>query len=127
MTDDPRKTGAQSSRTGDDRQLSERLRRLDAALTKVRRSDAREAGQKSASRSDTQGFARAFRLSSEMVAGIIVGGGIGWLLDRAFGTSPWGFIAFFLLGFAAGVLNVMRAAGLSSGTPPQGGSDEGKS
>jgi ATP synthase protein I len=127
MTDDPRKSGTPSSRPGDDRQLSERLRRLETALSKVRRSDAREAAQKSASPSDTQGFARALRLSSEFVAGIIVGAGIGWLLDRAFGTSPWGFIAFFLLGFVAGVLNVMRAAGLSAGPPPQSGPGEGSS
>jgi ATP synthase protein I len=127
MTDDPRKPGPQPTRTGDDRQLSERLRRLDAALSKVRRSDEREAAAGSASRSDTQGLSRALRMSSEFVAGILVGGGIGWFLDRVFGTSPWGFIAFFLLGFAAGVLNVMRAAGLSAGPPPQGGPGEGTS
>ena len=37
---------------------------------------------------------------------------IGWLLDRWLGISPWGLIVFLLLGFAAGVLNVMRAAGV---------------
>jgi hypothetical protein len=34
------------------------------------------------------------------------------LLDRWLGISPWGLIIFLLLGFAAGVLNVMRAAGI---------------
>jgi len=34
------------------------------------------------------------------------------LLDWALGISPWGMIVFLLLGFAAGVLNVMRAAGV---------------
>ena len=58
-----------------------------------------------------------------IVAAIVVGGGIGWLVDRVSGTSPFGFIAFFLLGFVAGIINVMRAAGLSAGTPPSG--DEG--
>ena len=42
----------------------------------------------------------------------MVGAGIGWLLDRWLGISPWGLIVFLLLGFAAGVLNVMRSAGL---------------
>jgi ATP synthase protein I len=37
---------------------------------------------------------------------------LGWLLDRWLGTSPGGLIVFVLLGFAAGVLNVMRAAGV---------------
>ena len=43
---------------------------------------------------------------------MLVGAGIGWLLDRWLGISPWGMIVFLLLGFAAGVLNVMRAAGV---------------
>ena len=58
------------------------------------------------------GYARGFRLSSELVAGVIVGAGLGWLIDRWFGVSPWGLIVFLLLGFAAGVLNVMRSAGV---------------
>lgn len=99
--------------------LSERLRRLDTALSEVRRRDAPKSGERPASSSDAQGLARALRLSSEFVAGILVGAGIGWLVDRGFGTSPWGLIVFFMLGFAAGTLNVMRSAGLSSG-PPSG-------
>ena len=42
----------------------------------------------------------------------MVGAGIGWGLDFWLGTTPWGLIVFVLLGFAAGVLNVMRAAGV---------------
>ena len=57
------------------------------------------------------GYARGFRLSSELVAGVLVGAGLGWLIDRWLGISPWGLIVFLLLGFAAGVLNVMRSAG----------------
>ena len=57
-------------------------------------------------------MARGLRLSSELVAGVLVGGGIGWLLDKWLGISPWGLILFLLLGFTAGVLNVMRAAGV---------------
>jgi ATP synthase protein I len=41
---------------------------------------------------------------------------LGWLLDRWLGISPWGLIVFLLLGFAAGVLNVMRAAGVNTGS-----------
>lgn len=52
------------------------------------------------------------RLSSEFIAGILVGCGLGWLIDRTFDTSPWGLIVFLMLGFAAGVLNVLRSAKL---------------
>ncbi|BBF91493.1 AtpZ/AtpI family protein [Blastochloris tepida] len=64
------------------------------------------------------GYARAARLSSEFVGGVLVGGGLGWLLDRVLGITPWGMIVFLMLGFAAGVLNVMRAAAKESGSGP---------
>jgi ATP synthase protein I len=51
-----------------------------------------------------------FRLSVELVVGLVVGGGIGWLLDRWLGTSPLLLILFFLVGAAAGMYNVVRAA-----------------
>ena len=57
------------------------------------------------------GFGNALRLSSEFIAAIIVGAGLGWFIDSLAGTSPWGLIVMLLIGFAAGVLNVMRAAG----------------
>jgi ATP synthase protein I len=51
----------------------------------------------------------ALRLSSELVAGVLVGAGIGWGFDRLFGTSPIGLIIFLGLGTVAGVRNVLRA------------------
>ncbi len=57
-------------------------------------------------------LARGFQLSTEFVAGILVGGILGWAIDHFAGTSPWGLIVFLLLGFAAGTLNVMRSAGV---------------
>ena len=64
------------------------------------------------STTDASAMARGFRLSTELVAGVLVGAGIGWLIDRWLGTTPLGMIVFLLLGFAAGVLNVMRTAGV---------------
>jgi ATP synthase protein I len=69
------------------------------------------------------GYALGFRLSSELVAGVLVGAGIGWALDRLLGISPWGLIVFLLLGFVAGVVNVVRSArvapGRDSRRPPE--------
>ncbi|MFN4088339.1 MAG: AtpZ/AtpI family protein [Alphaproteobacteria bacterium] len=50
----------------------------------------------------------AFRIGVELVAALIVGIGIGWLLDSWLGTGPWLFILFFMLGAVAGVMNVWR-------------------
>ena len=71
--------------------------------------------------SDPQAMAKGFRLSTELVAGVIVGAIIGWVFDRLTGLSPWGLIVFLLLGFVAGVLNVMRAAGVVAPSKLPGG------
>lgn len=55
-----------------------------------------------------RGMAHGMRMAAEMVGAVVVGSGIGWGLDHWFGTRPWMFLLFFLLGFAAGVLNVVR-------------------
>lgn len=60
-------------------------------------------------------------MSAELVAGVLVGAVIGWLLDRFLGISPFGLIVFVLLGFAAGVLNVMRSAGVIAPSKLPGG------
>jgi F-type H+-transporting ATPase subunit a len=69
-------------------------------------------------------MARGFRLSSELVAGVVVGAVIGWGFDRLLSTSPLGLIVFLLLGFVAGVINVMRSAGVA---PDRTLSADGKS
>ncbi|WP_205470662.1 AtpZ/AtpI family protein [Breoghania sp. L-A4] len=91
--------------------LSERREQLNRSLDERRRID-EEVERKKARTSDAQGFAQAMRLSTEFVAGVLVGGGLGWFADQFLGTSPWGLIVFLLLGFVAGVLNVLRSAGL---------------
>ena len=48
-----------------------------------------------------------------------------WVIDRWLGVSPWGLIVFLLLGFAAGVLNVMRSAGLIAGPALDEGTRQG--
>lgn len=45
------------------------------------------------------------------VLAIVIGVGAGYYLDRWLGTSPWLFFLFFILGLAAGILNVYRTAG----------------
>ena len=96
------------NRPQDDAALSARLRQLDDELGSETPRDAPDGGRPDA---DASGLARGFRLSTEFVGGVLVGAGVGWAFDRMLGTSPFGLIVFLLLGFAAGVLNVIRAAG----------------
>jgi ATP synthase protein I len=50
----------------------------------------------------------ATRAITELVVGIAVAMGVGWMLDRWLGTKPWLMLVFMPFGFAAGVVNVMR-------------------
>lgn len=97
-------------------ELSERLRDLDREL------DLHRASQREAMPKEEEPAARrygtALRMGADFVAGVIVGGAIGWGVDRLFGTSPWGLIVFVLLGFAAGILTVLRTAGMVRPGPP---------
>jgi ATP synthase protein I len=114
---DARENGDRSKQQTDEAALSARLQRLNEGLGHLRKPAGQTSDSSDADRAATaSGYARGFRLSSELVAGVVVGAGIGWLIDRWLGISPWGLIVFLLLGFAAGVLNVMRSAGLVAGT-----------
>jgi ATP synthase protein I len=56
-----------------------------------------------------QGIAYGMRMAAELVAAVLVGSAIGYGLDRWLGSTPWLFLLFFVLGFVAGVVNVVRA------------------
>ncbi len=112
---DARENGERGKQQTAEAALSARLQRLNEGLGQARERDRPVNGSGADRATTASGYARGFRLSSELVAGVVVGAGIGWLLDRWLGISPWGLIIFLLLGFAAGVLNVMRSAGLVAG------------
>ena len=53
---------------------------------------------------------KALKISTELVAAVVVGTTIGFLLDNWFGTKPLLTICFFIMGVVAGILNVFRSA-----------------
>jgi ATP synthase protein I len=114
MPEDTREGGKNGNRSDEEADLSARLQSLGQRLAH-KEGASRKTEAEPSSKSDPSAIARGFRLSTELVAGVLVGAFIGWALDRWLGISPWGMIVFLLLGFAAGVINVMRAAGVSSG------------
>jgi ATP synthase protein I len=81
---------------------------LEARIARARGQRAAEAGAVQSRQGDMSGMSRGFRLASEFVAAIIVGAGLGYLIDMFLPTRPWGLVVLLLLGFAAGVLNVVR-------------------
>ncbi|MFC7053582.1 AtpZ/AtpI family protein [Hansschlegelia quercus] len=97
-----------------DGDLTTRLDRLGRELKRRTDAEATQAEGERNARSDYTGMSQALRLGSEFVAGVVAGAAVGWAFDYVLETKPWGLIVFLLLGFAAGVLNVMRSAGLAA-------------
>jgi len=112
MSDDTSGQGDPGRRPSDEADLSARLQRLGDRLGQVRASQPAEPTPDAGAPSDRSGMARGLRLSSELVAGVVVGGAVGYALDYWLGIRPWGIIVFVLLGFAAGIVNLMRSAGI---------------
>jgi len=113
MPEDMREGSKNGNRSDEEADLSARLQSLGQRLAR-KEGTSRKTEPEPSSKSDPSALARGFRLSTELVGGVAVGAFIGWALDRWLGISPWGMIVFLLLGFAAGVINVMRAAGVAS-------------
>lgn len=85
-------------------------RRVDQLGDKLKRAEAQhDTGRQGGDTLQGRGMAYGFRMSSELVGAIVVGGLIGYALDQWLGTKPWLFLVFFVLGFAAGILNILRA------------------
>ncbi|PAY10988.1 MULTISPECIES: AtpZ/AtpI family protein [Bradyrhizobium] len=111
--------GSRDQSPPDEAALSARLGSLDHRLSEIRDSRRSKTDQSGTESGDSAARASAmalgFRLSSELIAGVAVGAAIGWGFDRLLSTSPFGFIVLTLLGFVAGVVNVVRSAGVASG------------
>ena len=82
--------------------LSERIRQLEERQEPARLNNNRAA-------MSSNGLAMAGRVTTELVAGLVVGTGIGWALDQWLDTTPILMVVMFFLGAAAGMMNVWRA------------------
>ncbi len=83
------------------------LEDLDARLQKAR-GKAHPATAAEGKDVPVGGWGPAMRVGLELVSGLAVGVGIGWLLDEWLDTRPWLMVVFFFLGAGAGMLNVYR-------------------
>lgn len=101
--------------------LEQRRKALSAKLAARARNEAVETAREKQSEESRKGMALGLKISSEFIAAIAVGAMLGYLIDRFAGTTPWGMIILLLLGFCAGVLNVLRSMGMVA-TPDPGAS-----
>ncbi len=114
MADDARDENDSGPRPAEGAALSARLRRLGEGLDRAGAERPSGRGQVDRTQASASAFARGFRLSSEFVAGVLAGAGLGWAIDHWLRTSPWGLILLTMLGFTASVVNLIRASGSSS-------------
>lgn len=89
--------------------ISSRLKDLSARIA-AEKSEQRAAEKPSMKYQGASDYSKGYKLASEFVAGVLVGGLIGFGLDKLFGTLPLFLIVFLLLGFGAGILNMSRSA-----------------
>lgn len=95
----------------------------DDALSSLRRrvAKAREAESAAASKDrapPSNAASMAMRMGGEFVAALLVGAAIGFGIDQFAPTKPWGLVVGLVMGFAAGVTNVVRAAKTYSAANP---------
>ena len=84
------------------KEISTRLRIAKKKISNTQKKDKESANAAS--------FGKAFKISTELVAAVVVGSTIGFILDNWFDTKPLLIIIFFILGVTAGILNVFRSA-----------------
>jgi ATP synthase protein I len=94
--------------------LPDRLKDLGNRIA-AEKGERAEASKPSGSMQGASDYSKGYKLASEFVAGVLVGGLIGYGIDYVAGTLPLFLIIFLLLGFGAGILNMSRAA---NRTPP---------
>jgi ATP synthase protein I len=99
-----------------DAELKARLDRLSSAIrTETAESLQDKAGSGASAQSTGRAMGLGLRVASELLAGVLVGGGIGWALDRWLGTSPILLIVMLILGMMAGFWSVYKLARGSGG------------
>lgn len=109
----------------DDKKKSDQMKAtLDELNTRLDKARAANEPKKSSGLNEGTTYGIATRLVAELVAGLLVGVFVGWYLDRLFDTKPWLMILLIMIGAAAGIINVMRAAKQLVPKEPQDEDDE---
>ena len=80
--------------------------KLQKLKERIQTAKATDTPHQKAKKDSGAGF--GFKISTEIIAALVVGVGIGLIVDKYLGTKPFGLIIFFIFGALAGFLNVYR-------------------
>lgn len=101
------------------------LQSLDARLDAF---EARKAAEKPHGATSERATQDGYRLLADLIGGVLVGVGFGWLLDHYVHTSPWGMVGGLLIGLGIAIFAIVRKAmklsAQASAPSPQGNADE---
>ncbi len=104
------KTEATSETAPEKKRLSDKHSALETLSNKVEQAQTKRTGGHTTQRGRSSAIGLAYRLSIELVVGIVVGGYLGWWLDGYLGTGPLFLLIMLVLGMAAGVINMLRTS-----------------
>jgi len=110
---------SQSGKTDPNAEAADLRSRLDALKAELGDAVASEKAEGAASRSgqaSSGALGVGMRAGSELAAGVLVGCGIGYLIDRQFDVSPLFLIVFMMMGMAAGFWNIYRMGARRTGS-----------
>ena len=80
------------------KRFDERLAAAEAAQARAQSGDAQRA------------MAQGYRFLGEVVGGVLMGAGLGWLLDHFAGTKPLGLVGGLLVGTGISIFVAVRSA-----------------
>lgn len=86
----------------------ERLNKLGDRLAAIHQEEAEKEQAEAAARESSNGVSIGMRIGIELIAGTLVGGAIGYFIDQKLNTKPIFLLAFVVLGFTAGMMDVLR-------------------
>lgn len=100
------------------------LQSLDARLDAF---EAKKAAERPAKAESERASQDGYRLLADLIGGVLVGLGFGWLLDHYVHTSPWGMVGGLLIGLGLAIFSIVRKAmklsAQASAPSPQGNAD----
>lgn len=89
------------------RKIPDDIRQMDERINKLQKKEEAARAHKKES-PFVYASKTGFRVGTELLSGVLVGGAIGFMLDGYLQTKPWMLVLFLFLGGAAGFLNVYR-------------------